>query len=257
MDLGRPPEPVSAPPKKRPGRPRKDPSSTTVKAPATKRVVAKKAPSERKVAALPAGLEANAAAVTKRGPGRPKKNTIKEPEDASNTNGVKDGDGAEKQAETSAGGPRAQESQRNQGKPEKQQTETNSGGQGGTGEEQEALDKTSSGREVRKSRKILEMDEYRKDVANIDNLVRARRRLKWEWEGFEANNPPSYVSHYPPPNYYLQPADVLDNSSHIFIRGAEVELACAGMDFGHCGLIVQADSSIYKYPFMSSICSYI
>lgn len=53
------------------------------------------------------------------------------------------------------------------------------------------LARSKSGRQVKKSRIILEEEEYQQDFAHANNLIHARSGLMHSWKIFEANHPPS------------------------------------------------------------------
>lgn len=50
---------------------------------------------------------------------------------------------------------------------------------------------TKSGGEVKKSRIILEEEDYKRGIAYANGLTKARRKLKLDWRDFEAAHPPS------------------------------------------------------------------
>lgn len=62
------------------------------------------------------------------------------------------------------------------------------------GEEEGAPEETKLKRQIKKSRIILEVEEYQKDIRHANELIHARRKLRQAWKDFEAKNPPSYVS---------------------------------------------------------------
>lgn len=49
-------------------------------------------------------------------------------------------------------------------------------------------------REITKSRKTREMEEYELSLAQANNLINSSRGLKNEWKHFQQVNPPGYVS---------------------------------------------------------------
>lgn len=55
---------------------------------------------------------------------------------------------------------------------------------------------TKSGREVKKSRIILEEEDYKRGVAHANELTDARRQLRQDWKDFEVAHPRSYVRHW-------------------------------------------------------------
>lgn len=63
------------------------------------------------------------------------------------------------------------------------------------GEAEGAPEETKLKRQIKKSRIILELEEYQKDITHANELIYARRKLRQAWKDFETKNPPSYVSH--------------------------------------------------------------
>lgn len=58
------------------------------------------------------------------------------------------------------------------------------------GDAEEASEETKLKRQIKKSRIILEVQEYQKDITHANELIHARKNLGQDWKDLEAKNPP-------------------------------------------------------------------
>lgn len=217
-------------PKKKPGRPPKIPA---VGEPAAKKLAAKKPatkkPIKKPTAKTPVAgnLPANnnkglAAAAPKRGPGRPRKIVPKDPEgvedsgDKEKTSRAEDkqlvegeeiggvegeeiggveGGGVSNVDGEEAGETVTEREANKNNESEERGGEADTDAEVGESNTQNEL-RVKSGRQVKKSRIILEEEENQRVVTHANNLALARRQLKQAWKVFEADHPPLYVSYF-------------------------------------------------------------